>query len=54
MFLVTGEKELDAKTVDALLQTGVGYHPLKKTQKQSLINYWQTPATDYVIACEGK
>jgi hypothetical protein len=53
-FLVTCEKELDQKTVDTLLQTGVGYHPLKKTQHQSLINYWQTPATDYVVVCEGK
>ncbi len=53
-FLVTCEKELDQKTVDALLQTGVGYQPLKKTQKQSLINYWKTPATDYVVVCEGK
>lgn len=52
-FLVTCEKTLDSKITDALRQTGVGYHPLKKGQKQSLINHWQPPATDYVIVCEG-
>ncbi len=52
-FLVTCEKTLDSKITDALRQTGVGYHPLKKGEKQSLINHWQTPATDYVIVCEG-
>lgn len=52
-FLVTCEKTLDAKITDALRHIGAGYHPLKKGQKQSLINHWQIPATDYVISCEG-